>query len=520
MKNILLLLFALCLAFGCNDYLNEEPDNRAKVETPEDIQELLVNAYPQATYHLICEMMSDNVRDRGFSDNCVTEITDDEMYNWKEGTSSDNDSPFALWTGLYEGIASANYAIRVIESKKNWEDYRPALGEALLCRAFNHFILLQLWAEAYDPATAETAMGIPYVTEPETEAIKQYARNTMAETVALMEADIRRGLGMIDDRVYKQPKFHFTKRAAHAFATKFYAYLGTEWQRVLDHSLQAVPEDFTTELRDHNAAWIAADGDEYTQARNYTDPGNRAILLSVCVPTYYNDIYARCPISNSRYVLTPALSSEVFWGGKGSELAGPWVYRGRMIYGQSQETFISTMKNYAYFKAVSATSNTGMTHVNEPMLTVEDVVFHRMEAHIMMGDTTRFLRDMNRYLPTRVSQTSNNNSVSMRNPKNNSLVELFSGNGLDDMWLAPWYKEELEADELKMAGMMAVVAARRVEFVQEGQRWFDIKRFHLPVTHYSHWDRVQMRLERDDPRRVIQVPQEAQKVGVEAWPRD
>ena len=519
MKNTLLLLFALCLAFGCNDYLNEEPDNRAKVETPGDIQELLVNAYPQAAYHLICEMMSDNVRDRGFSDNCVTEITDDEMYNWKEGTSSDYDSPFALWTGLYEGIASANYAIRVIESKDDRESYRAALGEALLCRAFSHFILLQLWAEAYDPATAATAMGIPYVTEPETEAVKQYARNTMAETVALMETDIRRGIGLIDDRIYSQPKFHFTKRAAHAFATKFYAYLGTDWQRVLDHSLQAVPEDFTTELRDHVAAYAEAGGgdDRRTQAKNYTDPGNRAILLSVCVPTYYNDIYARCPISNSRYVLTPTLSSEVFYNGKGVTLAGPWVYRGSMIYGQAQETFISTMKNYAYFKAVSATSNSGMTYVNEPMLTVEDVVFHRMEAHIMMGDTTRFLRDMNRYLPTRIS--GNNNTVSMRG-RNNSLVELFSGTGWDDKWLAPWYKDELETNELKMAGMMAVVAARRVEFVQEGQRWFDIKRFHLPVVHYSHWDRVQMRLERDDPRRVLQIPQEAQKVGVAPWPRD
>lgn len=512
MKSKLLYILApVCLALGgCNAFLDEDPDNRAKVETPEDVQELLVNAYPQATYHLICEMMSDNVRDRGFGVDCVTAITDDEMYNWKDGTDSDYDSPFAVWAGLYEGISSANYAIRVIESKPDWENYRPMLGEALLCRALNHFLLVNLWAEHYDPATAATALGIPYVTEPETTAVKEYTRNTMEETYRMIEEDIRRGIQMLDDRIYGQPKFHFTKRAAHAFAARFYAYKGGEWEKVLDHARQAVPEDFRTEIRDLNAESGADDPLEYCMA--YTDPGHSTILLSVCVPTYYNDIYLRCPIMNSRYVLTPALQSELYWGERIH--GGPFSYR---VEGLTGTTVSHMMKNYGYFKSVSATSSTGMTYVNVPMFTVEDVVLNRMEAYVMLGDTVRFLRDLNRFLPSRTNNyRAENHTVRMKGQgqRSNSLINFFNNGTWPEMRLEPYYKAELEADECKMAGMMAIAWLRHREFMQEGMRWFDIKRFHLPVVHWRHWERDYITLDRYDKRRALQIPQEAQKVGV------
>ncbi|XLL74012.1 RagB/SusD family nutrient uptake outer membrane protein, partial [Myroides odoratimimus] len=37
-------------------------------------------------------------------------------------------------------------------------------AEALLARAYNHFMLVNLWAKHYNPATAESDLGIPYVT--------------------------------------------------------------------------------------------------------------------------------------------------------------------------------------------------------------------------------------------------------------------------------------------------------------------------------------------------------------------
>ena len=171
-KAVLLFMSVGILASGCNNFLNEEPDARAKVETYQDIKELLVNAYPQATYHLITETMSDNVTDMGVGSGSATAITDEEMYYWKDGTDDDTDSPFAVWTGWYAGISAANHALREMEKMEETPELKALKGEALLCRALGHFLLVNLWAEHYDPATAATAMGIPYVREPETTAVK------------------------------------------------------------------------------------------------------------------------------------------------------------------------------------------------------------------------------------------------------------------------------------------------------------------------------------------------------------
>ena len=506
MKRAVLLLITVGAMFtGCNNFLDEEPDARAKVETYEDIRELLVNAYPQATYHLICETMSDNVRDMGVGNNSVTAITDKEMYYWEDGTDDDFDSPFAVWTGWYEGISVANHALKVIESQPETPELRALKGEALLCRALGHFLLVNLWAEHYDPATAETALGVPYVKEPETVAVKYYTRNTVQECYDFIEEDIRRGIALIDETMYDQPKYHFTSRAAHAFAARFYTYKGTDWDKVLEHANKAIPEDFTAEMRDL-LGQNSLDPLEY--ALQYTLPSEPAILLSVTIETYWNDIYATCPPRNSIYNLSPTLFREIVPLTNG--IRGPWVYKNIGSDGSSAE--VSMIKSYGYFKNESMTSNRGMTWLNVPMFTVEDVALNRVEAYTMKGDFVHALQDLNAFVSKRVNLTMGS-YVPMTLDE---VVAYYSesGDGASVLDLEPHYKAELEADERKMALMKCVSQIRRMEFLQEGMRWFDIKRFHLPVTHNIHWERRDIELDRYDKRRALQIPQEAQKVGV------
>ena len=504
-KAVLLFITIGSMFIGCNNFLDEEPDARAKVETSDDVRELLVNAYPQAAYHLICEMMSDNVTDMGKGSTCATAITDEEMYYWEDGTDDDFDSPFSVWAGWYEGISAANHALKVIESLPETAELRALKGEALLCRAFGHFLLVNLWAEHYDPATAETALGVPYVKEPETVAVKYYTRNTVQECYDFIEEDIRRGIALIDETMYDQPKYHFTARAAHAFAARFYTYKGTDWDKVLEHANKAIPEDFTAEMRDL-LGQNSLDPLEY--ALQYTLPSEPAILLSVTVETYWNDIYATCPPRNSIYNLSPTLFREIV--PLTGSIRSPWVYKNVGSDGSSAE--VSMIKSYGYFKNESMTSNRGMTWLNVPMFTVEDVALNRVEAYTMKGDFVHALRDLNAFVSKRVNLTMGSyEPITL-----DEVVEYYSstGNGAHILDLEPHYKAELEADERKMAMMKCVSQIRRMEFLQEGMRWFDIKRFHLPVTHNIHWERRDIELDRYDKRRALQIPQEAQKVGV------
>jgi hypothetical protein len=299
------------------------------------------------------------------------------------------------------------------------------------------------------------------------------------------------------------PKFHFTRRAAHAFATRFYTYKGTDWYKVLEHSLQAVPEDFRTEMRDL-AAMRSLGYMEY--ALQYTDPGQTAILLSVCVPTYYNDIWQRCPVLSSRYVLTPSLHVSLYPNSRSNLPNAPLIYRAENTSGTSAANM---MKSYGYFRNDAVNARQGMSYLNVPLFTVEDVILNRIEAYTMLEDFDLAERDLNRFYSNRIS---NYQSEDYRNLE--QIMKFYA----EPRWInnipEPHYKESLQGDKRKLYLTMAVEDLRRMEFMQEGMRWFDIKRFHLPVTHVLHWDRSEITLDRNDLRRVLQIPQEAQRAGV------
>lgn len=505
-KAVLLFMSVGILASGCNNFLNEEPDARAKVETYQDIKELLVNAYPQATYHLITETMSDNVTDMGVGSGSATAITDEEMYYWKDGTDDDTDSPFAVWTGWYAGISAANHALREMEKMEETPELKALKGEALLCRALGHFLLVNLWAEHYDPATAATAMGIPYVREPETTAVKYYTRHTMKEVYDYIEEDMLLGIALVDDNMYDQPKYHFTKRAGHAFAARFYTYKGTDWDKVLKHANQAIPVNFEAEMR-NNVEMNRLAIMEYV--RQYTLPTQSAILLSVAIETYWNDIYATCPPRNSVYSLSPVdIRTLIPIIGKDSFTGSVWNYR---TEGNTGLDVAATMaKAWGYFKNESLTSNRGMTYLNVPMFTVEDAALNKMEAYTMLGDTLHALETMDRFISMRAQYPEKVGK--MTTGRLHDFYRRGNGRTIED--LEPHYATELQADSCKMDMMKAVSQLRQMEFLQEGLRWFDIKRFHLPVVHKVHKEGKNMVLERYDKRRALQIPQEAQKMGV------
>ena len=57
-----------------------------------------------------------------------------------------------------------------------------------------------------------------------------------------------------------------------------------------------------------------------------------------------------------------------------------------------------------------------------------------------------------------------------------------------------------------------ILDERQKEFMHEGLRWFDIRRYGIPVDHTLE-NGSQITLEADDDRKVIQLPQSALDVG-------
>ena len=70
----------------------------------------------------------------------------------------------------------------------------------------------------------------------------------MSEVYELIEKDLKRGITLVADEYYKHPKFHFNKKAAYAFATRFYLMKG-DWEQVVAYADYVLGGDPKTQLR-------------------------------------------------------------------------------------------------------------------------------------------------------------------------------------------------------------------------------------------------------------------------------
>jgi hypothetical protein len=71
----------------------------------------------------------------------------------------------------------------------------------------------------------------------------------------------------------------------------------------------------------------------------------------------------------------------------------------------------------------------------------------------------------------------------------------------------------------QLAVFLYLIDERQREFIHEGLRWFDLKRFEIPVTHILD-DGSVINLSPNDQRKVVQIPTAAIDVaGLEPNPR-
>lgn len=194
-KYIKHLTCSLGVAFAmssCTDsFLDKEPDERVELKTESQVVAFLATGYSEANYGWLCEISGDNIIDNNAPHAPVDDKTDkdeiyynlpyydrtdEELFSFEQGKSSQaQDTPSFLWQQHYHAIATANQALQSMEKiiAENGgvesDKMRAARGEALLIRAYHHFILVNVFSQAYKDAEASKHdIGIPYITEPET----------------------------------------------------------------------------------------------------------------------------------------------------------------------------------------------------------------------------------------------------------------------------------------------------------------------------------------------------------------
>lgn len=448
---ILALIF---LTAGCSDYLGTSPDNRVQLTEIEDYQAVITHAYPGA-YYLFTEIMTDNYKyyDYPGINNATVIEWFKPLYIWSDKYMQNlSVGPEVSWRDYYNNIYEANIVLKGIDHANGTDEElrKQVKGEALLLRAYCHFMLVNLFGKRYNASTAATDLGVPYTTQPQEENIVEYQRDNIQEVYDRIEQDALAGTNLLNDKKVKVPKYHFTKASAYAFLCRFYQYK-EDWANCIKYGemSQELNSAVRELINDYNEINFKKNPDDF--ANNYCATDKTNILLMNEV-TEYNS-----------YITSGFYANEFQ-----NTAYEDYDYR-KLIY----SLYYNTTPIYHCRKFQSS------NYVGVSLFTTEEVMLNLAEAY------------------TRKKAPDFEKAIGLLNKIREKRFDPYT----------PITLETLSAGEgdQKKAVLDKIINERRVELCYEGYRWFDCKRFQIEIKHTIETGTYT--LAGDDLRYALQIPE-------------
>ena len=539
MKKIIYLIAGISLFSSCSDLLDELPDSQVPVNSPERIKRVLVNAYPGASAMMLNEYSSDNIADNGTIVTDFNYLTDEVVY-WKTINEYGNYEGLEyVWAQNYKAISHANEALEGIAKLGNDPKLNPAKAEALLARAYAHFELVNTFCKAYNPTTSSADLGIPYALTSETKLDPKYGRSTVAQVYQHIAADLQEGLPLIEDSYYQMPKYHFNKKAANAFAARFYLYY-QNWDKAIEYANNVLStNDVTTksllrnweDFRDVNKAGSTNQGSRALYYAREDIEANLLLLpISSQLPTaYYTQGVAKRYTHNVFISETQTIEAKNVWDPQGKS--------GKNNYGYEFYWFmpikVDNGRNSTVFFDKFPSFSTGSTSrtVIVPF-TTDETLLVRAEAKIHKGEYEAALKDLNLWTSKFIQQKtilsySSRNEVTLDQVKSFYNAMAYSQNTQDGLTqkkqLTPSFA--IANDGTAEPLLHYLLQCRRILTLGEGLRWHDVKRYNIEVSRFQtdnvdrHLNEFKASLPASDERRAIQLPASSIKAGIQPNPR-
>lgn len=536
---------------SCKDFLDTMPDSRVELNSVEKARMLLIDAYPSYNPMVVGEFTSDNMEDNNTQDSNGVRFnlpsydrTDDEVFAFedvKSGTGSD--TPSGLWQGYYGTIANANAALECLDGLQarvdagetiEDADKIPAVrAEALMLRAYGHFMLVNIFCEAYrGPELSKNIQGIPYPTKPETTVKPHYDRLDLATVYELIEKDIDEALPMISNSIYTVPKYHFNLQAAYAFAARFYLWK-RDYKKVLEYCNRAFGGEGADVSQYMSDIWANASDFYYISDFGLYYTGTDKARNLLIVPTYSQGW--RRYIDGRRYGVTrqarratiqgpgPTWEQFQFRNSKtGEKFSMHPAFNGTCgINGESQYGSYFAGTCCEQFEYTNKVAGIGYTHMTRGELTGEEVILMRAEAKLFLGDKQGAIDDLcvweaaRRNTPQAIgyeslwrdlTETSIRNFYEAKDPGYGIVKPIH----IDEVYPCDY---TVTADILPI--LQCIQHFRRIEMIHTGMRFFDLKRYGIE---WSHKIGKEGRIETMtlwDHRRAIQIPAEVIAAGFE-----
>ena len=495
-----MLAASTVLLCSCEFSLDKMPDNRSELDSKAKVSQLLVSAYPTCTFIQMAELMSDNTIDQGKLYNFRSIIVE-QSYKWQDITEKSQDSRVYLWNNYYRAIASANHALQYINSAKDKNSMAAQKAEALLCRAYSHFILVNMFCQHYNEVTSKTDLGIPYAETPETQVLVNYPRETVAAVYEKINRDIEEALPLISDSEYNSAaiKYHFNQNAAYAFAARFNLFY-QKYDKVIQYATHVLGNDPQKMLRDYNLYTAVPSAPEVGTA--YIKEDQSCNLLLIPAKTSWPRTLASGS-ANSKYTFNfSTLTTPGPWGSLNNLTLSRFLYKNG-----EQNNFIPKLTEF--FEYTDQVAGIGYINIISAAFCADETLLCRAEAYVMKNDFTNATADLTTWYNARTESNVT--------PLTEAYIEQFYSAAPEKICPAINPKFEVTAGK-QLNFIKCVLHFRRVETIHEGLRWFDIKRYGIEVSH-PFSDGTTDVLTKDDLRRAVQIPSEVITAGMIPNPR-
>lgn len=234
MKNsIIYLLLVSLFLFSCEDFLEEKPKDRIIPEAAEDYRELLYGeAYFKGNdvlaYYL--DVMSDDCKSNANIDTWSSTDTRNlgfGYYTWQanpeqpiEGAMNDD----FVWEELYHSILTCNIVLNDIDGMPGKvEEKEDIKAEAHFIRAFDYFMLVNMYGLPYRKATADQDMGVP-ISDVTGMEDRYFERASVAAVYKQIEYDLTESIRLFQSSDLSKTIFRANINAAYLLASRVALY--------------------------------------------------------------------------------------------------------------------------------------------------------------------------------------------------------------------------------------------------------------------------------------------------------
>lgn len=402
MKKILysLLICAVFVLQSCGDFLDNPPKGMTIPSRCEDYEKLLNNQSLINSLDGDLEYLTDNVhllnKDQSASGYIYINKGDDirNLYSFAPGQIQVAGSKDYIWNNAYDRLFTLNTVINeVMSSTGSTEKNKLRIkAEALFARAFEYLNLVNIYGKHYNPATAATDLGVPYLTKGDIN--QDYTRHTVAQVYEFILADLKEAAPNLADIVPN--KAHPDKAALNSFYARIYLYMG-QYGDALTYANKALESNGNLlnlndyELNDVGATWdrVHLKGDKTKRLPDIDHPEDNYFKMqtgslqgSVMINQQMRDLFKKDVSGNAKDLRKEFFYAEdqVDLGGGVTTFPGECAY---VLY-MTQNVGFTTAENLL----IAAECEARVGDKDRAMILINKLRDHRFENNVALSATS------------------------------------------------------------------------------------------------------------------------------------